>query len=296
MDTLAAMRVLVRVVETGGFSAASRRIGVAPSSVSRLINELEEDLGARLFVRTTRKVNLTEAGQLYYERAVRIINEVDEARLALAQLGSPSGILRVTVPNGIGRELIIAALPGFLEKYPAVRVVLSMTDRVVDLVEAGIDVAIRVGRLRDSSLLASKIGESRRIVCASPDYLKRAGTPETPRDIEGHRCITWREHPGHNIWTFRENDRKVEVRASGSFYALNADALVAAAVAGLGLVLLPDWNLAIERRQGLLAVVLEDYPAVPETSPVYAVHAHDRYVPPKIRAFVDFLRARFAST
>ncbi len=294
MDSVAGMRILARVVESGSFSAAARQLGVAPSSVSRQINELEEDLGARLFARTTRKLSLTEAGHLYYARASGIINDVDEARLALSQLGAPSGILRVTVPSGIGRELIVSAVPAFLDKYPAIKIVLSMTDRMVDIVDAGIDVAIRVGRQQDSSFKARKIGESKRVVCASPDYLKKAGMPKRPADLDGRNCITWRDHPGHNIWAFRGPDGACKVRASGSFFAKNADAIVAATVAGLGLSLLPDCNMGTELRQKQLRVVLEDYDAIPATSPVYAVHAHQRHVPPKIRVFIDFLIESFA--
>jgi len=294
VDSVAGMRILVRVVDSGSFSAAARQLGVAPSSVSRQINELEEDLGARLFARTTRKLSLTEAGQLYYERATSIINEVDEAKLALSQLGSPSGILRVTVPSGIGRELVVSAVPAFLDKYPAIKIVLSMTDQMLDVVDAGIDVAIRVGRQQDSSFKARRIGESKRVVCASPEYLKKAGIPKTPADLERHNCITWRDHPGHNSWTFRGRDGTSKVRVSGSFFAKNADAIVAATVAGLGLSLLPDCNMGTELRQRQLRVVLEDYDAIPAVSPVYVVHAHQRHVPPKIRVFIDFLIEIFA--
>ncbi len=294
MDSIAGMRILVRVVDSGSFSAAARQLGVAPSSVSRRINELEEDLGARLFARTTRKLSLTEAGQLYYDRARVIIDEVNEAKLALSQLGSPSGILRVTVPSGIGRELVVSVVPAFLEKYPAIKIVLSMTDRMVDIIDAGIDVAIRVGRQRDSSFKARKIGESKRVVCASPEYLKKAGTPKTPGDLESHNCITWRDHPGHNVWTFRGPAGVSNVRASGNFFAKNADAIVAATVAGLGLSLLPDWNMGIELRQKQLQPVLTNYQASPAVSPVYAVHAHQRHVPPKMRVFIDFLIESFA--
>ena len=294
MDSIAGMRILVRVVDSGSFSAAARQLGVAPSSVSRQINELEEDLGARLFARTTRKLSLTEAGQLYHDRARSIIDEVNEAKLALSQLDSPSGILRVTVPSGIGRELVGSVVPAFLEKYPAIKIVLSMTDRMVDIIDAGIDVAIRVGRQRDSSFKARKIGESKRVVCASPAYLKMAGTPKAPGDLESHNCITWRDHPGHNVWTFRGPDGVSTVRATGSFFAKNADAIVAATVAGVGLSLLPDWNMGIELRQKQLRPVLTDYQASPAASPVYAVHAHQRHVPPKIRVFIDFLIESFA--
>lgn len=295
MDSVAGMRILVRVIDSGSFSAAARQLGIAPSSVSRQINDLEDDLGARLFARTTRKLSLTEAGQVYYERASSIINAVDEAKLALSQLGAPSGILRVTVPSGLGRELVVTAVPAFLEKYPAIKIILSMTDRVVDIVDAGIDVAIRVGRQKDSSLKARKIGESKRIVCASPEYLKQSGFPKTPADLESHNCITFRDHPGHNVWKFRNKNGPIEIRVTGSFFAKSADALVAAAVAGIGLVLLPDWNMGTELRQKQLRLVLPNYDAVPDTSPVWAVHSHQRHVPPKIRVFIDFLVERFGA-
>ena len=296
MDSVAGMRIFVRVVAAGSFSQAARQLDVAPSSVSRQINQLEEELGARLFHRTTRKLSLTEAGQLYYERAERILTDVDEAKLALSQLGSPSGILRLTVPSGIGRELVATAIPGFLRKYPGVRVVMSMTDRIVDLVEEQVDVAIRVGRLADSSLRATKIGESRRVVAASPEYLESSGTPQTPADLEHHNCITWRDHPGYNIWTFRGPEGNSKARVTGSFFAKSADALAAAAVAGLGLVHLPDWNLGVELRHQQLQPVLTEYDAVPTTSPVWAVHGHQRYVPPKVREFVRYLAASFKSS
>ncbi len=294
MDTVAGMRIFVRVVESASFSAAARQLGVAPSSVSRQINELEESLGARLFTRTTRKLSLTEAGQLFYDRAGNILVDVDEARLAVSQHGSPSGILRLTVPSGMGRELVVSTVPSFLNKYPAIKIVLSMTDRMLDIVEAGIDVAIRVGRQKDSSLKARKIGESRRRVCASPAYLERHGMPKTPADLTAHACVTWRGHPGYNTWEFRGPEGISRVNVSGGFFARNADALVAAAVAGVGLTLLPDWNMGIELREKKLLPVLANYVAIPKASPIYAVHAHQRHVPPKIRAFIDFLIEAFA--
>jgi DNA-binding transcriptional LysR family regulator len=289
------MRILIRVVDASSFSGAARQLGVAPSSVSRQINDLEEELGVRLFHRTTRKLSLTEAGQIYYERANAIIIDVDEAKLAVSELGLPSGILRVTLPSAIGRELVVSGLPKFLDLYPGIKIVMSMDDHIVDLVERGLDVGIRIGRLRDSSIKARKLGDSRRVVCASPEYLRKAGRPQTPADLARHNCITWRDHPGLNVWKFRGPDGREEVRVSGNFFAKNADAIIAAGVAGLGLCLLPDWNLGMELRQKQLEVVLPDYDAVPKDSPVWAVHAHQRHVPPKIRVFIDFLAERFAN-
>ena len=295
MESLNSIRAFVRVVDAGSFSEAARQSGVAPSSVSRQINDLEDALSVRLFHRTTRSLSLTEAGELYYERAARIAHDVDEARLAVSELGSPSGILRVAVPSGVGRELVISAIPAFLARHAGIKIVMSMSDDVVDAIAHRVDVAIRIGELSDSSLRARKIGESRRIVCASPRFLKKAGTPRRPIELEGHPCITWRDHPGHNLWKFRDDEGLTTVRATGDFYAKNADAISAAAVAGLGFCLLPDWNIAHELRQNQLTRVLKRFDAVPAASPVWAVHTHQRHVPPKIRAFIDFLVERFAA-
>lgn len=292
---IAQMRLFVRVVDAGSFSEAGRQIGAAPSSVSRQISDHESLLGVRLFNRTTRKLSVTEAGEVYYSRVRRILDEVEEAKLAVGEFdGKPTGVLRVTVPSGIGRQLLAVALPDFLDEYPSIKVVLTMTDRQLDIVEAGIDVAIRVGRQPDSSLKSRKIGSSRRIVCASPDYLKKHGTPKSPAELVHHNCLTWRAHPGANLWSFRGPEGPVNVRVSGNMFASNADALAAAAVAGLGVILLPDWNIGLELRQGKLRPILCEYQAAPETSPIYAVFPPQRQASQKVRAFTDFLAVRLA--
>lgn len=293
MDNIAAIRMLVRVAEAGSFSAAARQLDIAPSSVSRLISELENDLGVQLFQRTTRKLNLTEAGQLYYDHCSKIIMDLDEARLAVARGGKPSGILRITAPAAIARELLICVIPEFLDTYPGVRVVMSPTDYIVDLVETGIDVAIRVGRLSDSTLKARKLGDSKRVICASPAYLKKHGTPKHPKDLEQHNCITFRDHPGTNIWQFKGEDGPIKVKATGNFFARGSDAIIAAALAGMGFILMPDWNMGVEIENKQLRVVLKDYPLSPSTSPIWAMHAHQRHVPPKVRVFIDFLIEQF---
>ena len=260
MDTLGAMRAFALVVDAGSFSAAARQMGLATSSVSRLVGDLEYELGARLFYRTTRKMSLTEAGQLYLDRVTGIITDVDEAALAVAQTdGMPSGILRLTVPTGIGRYIVSSIVPAFLARYPNIRTVVSMTDQMIDIVEAGIDLAVRVGPQRDSSLIARRAGASRRVVCGSPAYLTTAGTPHEPPDLERHNCLTFRAHPGSNAWKFNGPDKTIEVRVTGSFFATNADALSAAAVAGLGLVLLPNWNINNELAEGKLVEVLSSW-------------------------------------
>ncbi len=295
MDTIGGMRIFSRVVEAGSFSAAGRQLGAAPSSVSRQINELENDLGARLFHRTTRKLSLTEAGQLYYERASRILIDVDEAKLALSEIGgAPSGILRVTVAASLARLHIMPALADFQNTFPAVKVAVSVTDRMVDLVQEGFDLAIRVGRPRDSSLVARKIGSGRRIVCASPAYLKKAGTPQVPADLANHNCLTFRTNPGSNVWSFRLGKGTLNVRVSGSLFADDGESLVAAAMAGLGLILLPAWLVGVELGEGRLLEVLPEFQIIPKDTPLYALYPHQRHLPPKVRVFIDFLVERFA--
>lgn len=293
MDNINAIRMLVRVVEAGSFSAAGRQTDMAPSSVSRLIAELEEDLGVQLFLRTTRRLNLTEAGQEYYQRCKQILNELDEARLSVTHRGKPSGILRITAPNAISRELLISIIPGFLETYPGVKIVLTPSDYIVDLVATGVDIAIRVGRLSDSSLKARKLGDSRRVVCASPAYLKKHGTPKHPSELSQHNCLTFRDHPGSSIWQFREGRKTLKVATTGNFFARGSDAVIAGALSGMGIILMPDWNMLVELKNGQLKTILQEYSLVPDTSPVWAVHSHQRHVPPKIRAFIDYTIEQF---
>lgn len=295
MDSVVGMRIFTRVVEAGSFSAAGRHIGLAPSSVSRQIGELEATLGVRLFHRSTRKLSLTEAGETYYERSGDIVRAVDEANLAVTEKrAGPSGILRVTAPSSLARLHIAPAVAAFQAQYPAVRVVMSVGDRMVDIVGEGMDVAIRAGRLDDSSLMARKVGEGRRLVCASPAYLKRAGRPTHPDELSDHACLTYRRHPGSNLWCFSGRGGEFEIRATGPFFADDGETLAAAASAGLGLILVPEWLVGMEIGAGRLVEVLSEYTADPAETPLYAVHAPGPYTPPKVRAFVDFLAGRFS--
>ena len=295
MDGLAAMQVFVRVVETGGLSAAGRALGLAPSSVSRRVRELEDMLGVSLLQRTTRKLSLTEAGETYYERSRDIVQAVEEANLAVTEKrAAPSGVLRVTVPASVSRLHIAPAVAAFHAQYRAVTVAMTVTDRVVDMFDEGVDAAIRVGRLDDSSLVARKLGEARRLVCAGPSYLKRAGLPERPDDLLAHACLTFRNHPGTNLWRFSKGKWATEVRATGPFFADEGQTLVAAACAGLGLILVPEWLVGGEISRGRLVEVLADYAPDPAVTPLYAIYPPGPYTAPKVRAFVDFLAGRFS--
>ncbi len=212
MTDIAGMRVFIRVVETGSCSSAALQLGVAPSSVSRRINELENALGARLFQRTTRKLSLTESGELYFQRASSIVIDVDEASLAVAQLdGSSSGILRLNVPASLSRRYIVPALFDFQLKYPAIKVALTVGDQLADLIDNRIDQFIRIGRLQDSSLVARKITINCRVLCASPKYIEKAVLLKSPEQLVDHNCVTFRLHPGSNLWKFQGEDKIHEV-------------------------------------------------------------------------------------
>jgi DNA-binding transcriptional LysR family regulator len=294
METLAGMRIFTRVVEAGSFSEAGRQLDVAPSSISRQIGELESALGVQLFQRTTRQLHLTEAGEMYYQRVTDIVSDVDEARLTLSQLdGRPTGILRLSVPGSLSRRHIVPALVAFQERHPNVQVVLLASDQLVDMLENRIDLTMRIGELKDSSLVARRIAVGRRIVCASQSYLQKAGTPETPEQLADHNCLIFRSNPGSNLWKFRGATRSAEVKASGNLFANDGESLVAAAVAGHGIVLVPEWLVGCELKDGSLQEILPGYKAMPEETPLYALYPRQRHLPAKVRAFIDFMLHRF---
>ena len=294
MENLESLRAFVRVVEVGSFSAAGRQLDMAPSSVSRQINEIENQLAARLFHRTTRKLSLTEAGQIYYERVVTILQELDEARLAVSHIdGAPSGIIRITAPTGLCRRHIVPAIAAYQEQYPGVKVMMQVSDQYVDIVNEGVDLAIRVGQLSDSSLIAKKIADARIVVCASPKYIKENGVPKVPENLLGHRCINLGSHYRSHVWKFKSNQGNKPIKVSGSIVVDDGESLVAAATAGLGIISVPHWIVGGELKQGILKEILKKYPITPNVSPIYAVYPHQRHLPPKVRTFIDFLVNRF---
>ncbi len=294
MDRLEALSLFGKAVESGSFSEAGRQSGLAPSSVSRRIVELETWVGAALFHRTTRKLNLTEVGRSFYERTRRILLDLEEAKVMAAQLEDrPSGLIRLTIPASMERHLT-SGIGDFQARWPTVEFALNFTDRVVDLVGEGYDLAVRAGQLEDSTLRVRKIGEARRYLCASPGYLDRVGAPQRPEDLAGHNCLIFRTHPGYNIWRFNVGGRSVDVRASGNFSANSGTALVNAARDARGPVLAPEWLVGPFLANGELVEVLPKHPPVPDRTPVYAVHPYQRFVPPKVKTYVDFLVNRYS--
>ena len=303
MDTLENMRLFAHAARTGNFSETARQLDLSPSSVSRQIGALEDALGVRLLHRTTRKVHLTEAGQLYYDRVGRILGDIEEAQSAVAELNAaPEGVLRVTVPVVFAQVQIGPLLPEFMRRYPRVKLEVFASDQVVDLVEEGFDLAIRLGALSDSSLVARRLRPMRRLVCGSPEYFARRGRPQVPAELADHDCLTFRFfsatslwRPGAGTWSFADAEGKVsDVAVGGPLQSSNAGVLLQSAIGGAGLVLLPDWMLAPAIAAGELEQVLGDYrlSVGALASNIFAVFPSRRHLSPKVRVFVDFLSER----
>ncbi len=290
MSELSNLQLFARVAQEGSFSAAARFLGVTPSSVSRQVSQLEGELGTRLFHRTTRKQSLTEAGEIYFRHARRIVVDVEEARLAVGRLAdTPRGSLHLTVEPDFALAYIAPILPGFVERYPEIQLRLSMSAGFMDLVDSGIDLAIRFGHLDDSSLVARKIALSRSLICASPAYLAKHGAPMHPNDLETHSCLSYRTKPGENYWRFELPQGLLDVPISGCINANSLFFLRDGALAGLGIIMIPIWMVRNELKNGNLVPVLEDIALAPPSTPINAVFAHNRHLAPKVRAFVDFL-------
>jgi DNA-binding transcriptional LysR family regulator len=248
MERSGEMEVFARVVQEGGFSAAARSLDLTPSAVSKLIARLEARLGVRLLVRTTRALTLTEEGEAYNHAARRILQELDDADQAVAG-GSVRGRLRVNTTIPFGTMFVAPAMPAFLTRNPHLIVDLSFTDGIVDLVAEKTDVAIRMGNLPDSGLIARKLGQSRRVVCAAPAYLERMGKPETPADLERHDCLTFSFRRAHPLWPFRQDGRDVEQPVTGSLVVNNGETMKQMALAGAGIARLGLFRRCRYRRR-----------------------------------------------
>jgi len=296
MDTLSGMRLFNRVVEDGSFSAAGRKLGLAPSSVSRQVSALEKGLGARLLNRTTRKVSLTEAGALYFERTRRILTEIDETNDAVgAMQTAPRGTLKLNVPVVFGRRYIVPNMLEFLAMYPELSVELNVTDHYVDLIEEGADLAIRIGGSTQLSFVARKLATMHRVLCASPSYLQVHGEPKHPEDLTVHNCLRYRHRPGEVVWRFADDKGSYEIQVEGNFAANNAGSIASAAISGMGIALLPVWLVGREIHDGQLQAVLPGYIAeiADFANEVFAVYPHARYLSAKVRAYIDFIAEKF---
>lgn len=293
MDRLQALRVFSQVVESKSFVRAAERLELSTTAVSRYVAELEGHLQSRLLQRTTRRISLTETGRAFYERCVQILAELDEAeREAAQQATEPRGTIRLTTSVNFGMHQLTPAIASFLARHPGVKFDVSLSDRIVDIVEEGFDLAIRIGTTGGENVVARKLGEARLVPCASPAYIARHGAPAAPKDLERHNCLVY-EYAMRDAWTFRDSrGRAHTVQVAGSLSSNNGDLNVALAVQGVGITLEPDFIVGSELKRGNLVPLLESY-ATP-VLPIYAVYPSRRFLPAKVRVFVDFLAERFA--
>lgn len=304
MDMFAALHAFVAVVEEGGFAPAARQNGQAASSFTRHVDALESRLGVTLLNRSTRRVTLTSAGEAYYPQAVGILQALGEANRSLREGGGAArGLLRVSLPVTFARLHVTPFLPRFMAEYPDIELDLLLSDEVVNLVERRIDIAIRLGALDMSSLIARRLAPQRRVVCASPAYLAAHGVPLAPCDLAAHDCLLFSFADGERRWRFTRGDHDEQVRVKGRLRANHADVLKEAALAGYGLVMMPTWLVGDEIAQGLLEPVLPQWQAdiarpsgsVAGEAGIHAVYLPDRRKMAKVQVFVDFLASRFGA-
>jgi DNA-binding transcriptional LysR family regulator len=289
------LQTFVTVVESGTLSRAAERLETTAGAVSRRIAALEQRLGLRLLNRTTRRLSLTEAGERYYEDVVGILRALGEAEDRVTHLSDdPRGNLRVAVPLSFGVRTLAPLLPGFVDRYPALRVSIDLDDRLVDILGSGSDLALRIGPLEDSTLVARRIREYRRVVCAAPEYLRRRGEPSTPAELVGHDCLHYSNVALRDEWSFGRGEGGVEtVEVKGPLCANNGDLLREVAVAGMGICALPEFIAAEDLAAGRLKAILTGYEAPALT--LWALWPSRRFVPAKVRVFVDYLVACLAA-
>lgn len=290
MDRYGEMQAFLHVVDHGGFSEAAKPLGLSPSAVSKLISRLEDRLGARLLQRTTRRVSLTAEGRVYADQVREILADIDavEASVGGAE-AEPRGSLRVNVAHGFGMTQVVPLLPGFLARYPKIDVQITFADHVVDLVAEGEDVGIRTGQLRDETLIARKLGEHRRIICAAPSYLEKYGMPQTPADLAHHNCLLFDGPEGLNEWPFKKPDGSIERRPiRGNFRSSNGDAIFRLLLAGVGLCYAADFGIRQAIEDGRLVPVLTEQTA-DILRPIHVVYPARKHLAAKVRAFADYL-------
>ena len=294
MDVLFGMKVFVAVVEAGSFAAAADRLGMSRAMASKYVLNLEDHLGTRLLNRTTRRLSMTESGSVFYERSAQIISDVSEAEQVAGHMSAtPRGTLKITMPLAYGLHRLGPVVADYVNAYPSVKLDISLSDRKVDLIEEGFDLAIRIGALPESGLIARKLGSTRTIVCAAPDYLNRHGTPHTPQDLASHRCLGYTLTNSGDEWNLKKPDEEAAVRIAGPIRADNGDLLRLAAVNGAGLVFQPYFIVADDLRTGRLVQVLADY--VSRELGIYAIYPSRKHLSAKVRTFVDFLVEKLAA-
>jgi len=292
MDVMHSMAVFRRVVEAKSFSAVARETNMSQSTVSKHIAALEERLGTKLLNRSTRSLKLTEAGKEYYHHCIRILNDFQEAEASVGKGKiKPTGTLRISTSATFGRTYLLPHLKEFFESYPDINIDLLFDDDYVDLVKAGVDLAIRIGPLADSTLIARKIGSSPRLVVASPEYLVKHGRPRKPADLIKHSCLVYTLQKSPDLWYFNSTQEGDEsIRVSGRLKASSPDAICDATIAGLGISIVCEWHARQYIKTGALKVILPDYR--PTTYDIHAVFPERRFVPQKVKRMIEFLTSK----
>jgi len=294
MDKLDAMNAFAKVVASGSYAEAARRLGLTRSAVSKAVMELEQLLGARLLDRTTRRLSPTEAGRAYFERCADILAAIEETELQVSRLHEePRGVLRVNVPMSFGTLYLGDAIADFMATYPDLKVELMLNDRVIDPLEEGVDVTVRIGALPDSSLIARKLAPARRVLAASADYLARYGEPRTPDDLTRHRCLNYGHSTTMQRWRLTRDGETIVVPITSCLCSNNGDVLRAAALKGNGITRLPTFILGADIKARRLREVLPGY--APTSLGIYALYAPNRYLAAKTRVLIDFLVERFGN-
>ena len=292
MDRLYAMNMFIRVVETGSFSAVAKELKSTQPTVSKNIAELESWLGAKLLNRSTRSLRLTETGADYYERCIAILQDVEDAEQNVGLLQTqPRGLVRVSAAVAFGRLHIVPRLQGFYEQYPDIKIDITLNDRIVDLVEEGIDVAFRMGTLKDSNLIARKLCSSPTLTVATPTYLKKYGVPNHPRDLKEHNYIVYTDLGSTDQTTFVEAGQPLHINVSGNLQSNNSEVLRSALEGSLGISRVPQWLVGDRVRSGELVEVLVEFQPGPTN--VHVVYSPGRHLPSKIRCFIDYFAEQF---
>jgi DNA-binding transcriptional LysR family regulator len=284
------LEIFARVAAAGNMSAAGREMGLSPAVVSKRISHMEERLGVRLFQRTTRQLKLTETGEGFYERVVEILKDIDDAEAFVSHMNAKaSGTLRITAPTVFSRMHIAPYLASFMLQHPDLTIEMHLSDEIVDIVGEGMDLAIRVAELNDSSLVARKLAPCRRMICATPDYLERYGCPQTPADLVKHSCLTLNYQ---HVWRLSGPNGVETVRVASKLRSNSGDVLHETQLSGLGLAMRSSWAISADLKAGRLKVVLPEYHETAGVA-VYAVYPCRQFVPAKLKLFVDFLAQQF---
>ncbi|MEQ1669442.1 MAG: LysR family transcriptional regulator [Hyphomicrobium sp.] len=285
MTAISDLDIFARVARTGNMSMAGREMGLSPAVVSKRISLLEDRLGARLFQRTTRQLTLTETGEGYFKRVVDILSLVEEAEDYVSRRNTkPRGTLKISAPTSFSRLHITPHLPAFLARYPDIEIDMQLTDNFVDIIREGFDLAVRIGELEDSSLVARKLAKESRVICASPKYLAAAGTPKTIEDLDAHNCLL---AGAQDMWRLDGPDGPIEVRVKGNIRSNSADFIRSALTQGLGLALRATWDIGAELERGELQIVLPDY-AGSSKNGIFAVYPCREFMPSKVNTFIEF--------